>query len=224
MRKVTYGGASSLDNYLARKDDAVDWLLWSKELASVMSDYWKTIDTILMGRRTYEVSLRHGGGAAPDPHITTYVFSRTLRTLSDSNVNLVSSDAAEFVRRLKQPQGKDICLMGGGELAKSMFEADLIDEVGFNIHPVLLGSGIPALPPMSRQINLELVNSRVFQNGCVLVTYRVRHGQRMPRPAASHSGTRFFETTSPPRLFVVTSRGNSLWNVSSQRAITRKHK
>lgn len=55
MRKVTFGGANSLDNYFGRKDDAVDWLMWSKEAASAMTDYWKTIDTVVMGRRTYEV-------------------------------------------------------------------------------------------------------------------------------------------------------------------------
>ena len=64
--------------------------------------------------------------------------------------------------------------MGGGILAKSLFEADLIDEVGFNIHPVLLGSGIPAIPPMNRQVDLEIVKSQVFGNGCVLVTYQVK--------------------------------------------------
>ena len=65
--------------------------------------------------------------------------------------------------------------MGGGELAKSLFEADLIDEIGFNIHPVLLGSGIPLFHPMTRQIDLELKECKPFKNGCVLVTYRVKH-------------------------------------------------
>jgi dihydrofolate reductase len=174
MRKVTFGGASSLDGYLARKDDAVDWLLWSDELASVMADYWKTIDTILMGRKTYEVGLRQNRGSAAYSGITNYVFSRTLAPASDSNATIISADAPAFVRQLKRQEGKDICLMGGGELANSLFEADLIDEVGFNIHPVLLGSGIPAFHVMSRQINLELMASRAFKNGCVLVTYRVR--------------------------------------------------
>src|SRR5579864_2942952 len=78
MRKVTFGGASSLDNHLARADHAVDWLLWSEEAALVTADYWKTIDTVLMGRKTYEVALRHSKGKAPYPGMDTYVFSRTL--------------------------------------------------------------------------------------------------------------------------------------------------
>jgi dihydrofolate reductase len=174
VRKVTFGGANSLDNYLARLDHAVDWLLWGDEAAAVMADYWKTIDTVLMGRKTYEVALRggHGGGY---PGVTTYVFSRTLPAGPRGGATVVSADAADFVRDLKGQGGKDICLMGGGELARPLFEAGLIDEIGFNIHPVLLGSGIPLFHPMGRQIDLELRECRPFKNGCVLVRYRVKH-------------------------------------------------
>jgi dihydrofolate reductase len=174
LRKVTFGGASSLDNYLARPDHAVDWPMWGKEAAAVMTDYWKTIDTVLMGRKTYEVAQRQtrGGGY---PGVASYVFSRTLRGIPEGGATLVSDDAVGFVRELKQRDGKDICLMGGGELARSLFEAGLIDEVGLNIHPVLLGSGIPLFHPMSRQIDLELLECRPFSNGCVLVKYRVKH-------------------------------------------------
>jgi dihydrofolate reductase len=175
MRKVTFGGANSLDNYLARPDHSVDWLLWGDEAAAVMTDYWKTIDTVLMGRKTYEVALRSGHGDAGYPGIKTYVFSRTLPERADGPVTITARDAAEFVRELKQADGKDICVMGGGALAKSLFEAGLIDEIGFNIHPVLLGAGIPLFHPMSRQINLELRECKAFKNGCVLVTYRVKH-------------------------------------------------
>ena len=88
---------------------------------------------------------------------------------------VVSADAVEFVRELKGQPGEDICLMGGGELARTFFEADLIDEIGFNVHPVLLGTGIPLFHPMNRQIDLELLECRPFKNGCVLVKYRVKH-------------------------------------------------
>jgi dihydrofolate reductase len=75
---------------------------------------------------------------------------------------------------LKKADGKDICVMGGGELARSLFEADLIDEIGFNIHPVLLGSGIPLFHELKRQIDLELLECKRFKNGCVYVSYRVK--------------------------------------------------
>jgi dihydrofolate reductase len=175
MRKVTFGGANSLDNFLARPDGAVDWLLWGKEAAAVTSDYWKTIDTVLMGRKTYDAALRSGHGSGAYPGMKTYVFSRTLKKGYEGDVTVVRRDAAKFVRGLKGENGKDICVMGGGELARSLFEAGLIDEIGFNIHPVLLGSGIPLFHAMPRQIDLELRECRAFKNGCVYVSYRVKH-------------------------------------------------
>ena len=74
--------------------------------------------------------------------------------------------------------------MGGGLLAKSLFEANLIDEIGFNIHPVLLGSGIPLFYEMNHQIDLDLIDCNALKNGCVLVTYRVKHGTEKKRTAA----------------------------------------
>ena len=173
MRKVIFGGANSLDNFIARKDDAVDWLLWTKEVSEIMESFWKTIDTVVMGRKTYEVAARSGMGGAY-PGVKNYVFSRTIKELPDG-ITLVSEDAAEFVRRLKNEDGKDICVMGGGVLAKSLFEADVIDEIGLNIHPVILGSGIPLFYEMSRQIDLELIKNQQLSNGCVVLTYQVKH-------------------------------------------------
>jgi dihydrofolate reductase len=187
MRKVTFGGANSLDNYFARKDDAVDWLMWGEEAASVMADFWKSIDTVVMGRRTYEVALRMGAGGGAYPGVKNYVFSRTMKPgvkKVTRNLEFVSEDAAEFVRRLKSQEGKDICVMGGGLLAKSLFEADLIDEIGFNIHPVLLGSGIPVFHEMKRQIDLELIDCKAFKNGTLLVSYRVKHDTEKKRATA----------------------------------------
>jgi dihydrofolate reductase len=185
MRKVTFGGANSLDNYLARPDHAVDWLLFGKEAAAVMADYWRTIDTVLMGRKTYEVALRAGHGDGSYPGMKTYVFSRTLPEESGKGITIIREDAVKFVRALKQQKGKDICLMGGGELARPLFEAGLIDEIGFNIHPVLLGAGIPLFHPMNRQIDLELQECRAFKNGCVYVTYRVKHPKARSRAAST---------------------------------------
>lgn len=173
MRHVTFGVANSLDNFIARKDHAVDWLLWGKEVASITAAYWKTIDTVVMGRKTYEVAVKMGTTAYPG--VKNYVFSRTMRKSPDERVEIVSADAAEFVRKLKKQKGKGICVMGGGELANSLFEAGVIDEIGFNVHPVLLGSGIPLFLPMTRQVNLELLECTPFKNGCVFVRYRVKH-------------------------------------------------
>ncbi|MGH9942956.1 MAG: dihydrofolate reductase family protein [Pyrinomonadaceae bacterium] len=173
MRKVTFGGGNSLDNFIARKDHTTDWLSWSEEVASVSAEFWKTIDTVVMGRKTYEVALKSGTSSYAG--VKNYVFSRTMKESPDKSVEIISEDAAEFVRRLKSKKGKGICVMGGGELAHSLFEANVIDEIGLNIHPVLLGRGIPLFHEMSRQIDLELLDSKTFKNGCVLISYRVKH-------------------------------------------------
>lgn len=174
MREIIFGGANSLDNFLARPDHSVDWLMWGEDAAAVTAEIWKAIDTVLMGRKTYEVAARMGQ-ANGYPGVRNYVFSSTITAPRDSEVVVVREDAVGFVRDLKAQEGKSICLMGGGELARSLFEADLIDVIGFNIHPVLLGAGIPLFHPMSRQIDLELEDCRAFKNGCVYVLYRVRH-------------------------------------------------
>jgi dihydrofolate reductase len=181
MRKVTFGGANSLDNFFARKDDAVDWLMWSDEAAEVMKEYWPKIDCILMGRKTYDVSLKNtppGDAGKLYEGITTYVFSRTLKPGKKDGVEIIGENVEEFVRGLKEQEGKEICVMGGGDLARSLLEAGLIDEIGFNIHPVLLGSGIPLFHEMTRQIDLELIECRPFKNGCVYVLYKVRKPAR----------------------------------------------
>ena len=177
MRKVIFGGANSLDNFIARKDDAVDWLLFSKDVQKIMKDMWENIDTVVMGRKTYEVAQRMGGGGGGGyPGVKTYVFSRTIKKPNKKKLFFVNEDAAAYVRRLKEEkEGKDICVMGGGVLAKSLFEADVIDEISFNIHPVLLGSGIPLFHEMSRQIDLELKECKQLSSGCVLLTYKIKH-------------------------------------------------
>lgn len=106
------------------------------------------------------------------PGVETYLFSRTLKK-SPKGVSLVSEDAGRVVHDLKRRAGKGICLMGGGELACSLFAAGAIDEVGLNIHPVLLGSGVPVFRDPGQRVQLTLSESRVLDGGCVLASYRV---------------------------------------------------
>ena len=172
MRTVTYGAACSLDGFIARTDHSVDWLRWSKDVTAITGRFWKTIDTILMGRKTFEVVAKSGGGAYPG--VKNYVFSRTLHAIDNPKVELIRDDVVTFVARLKKEHGKNICVMGGGELANALFNADLIDEVGLNVHPVLLGTGIPMFPRIRRQLDLDLVKTRQLSEGCVYLLYRVQ--------------------------------------------------
>ncbi len=180
MRTVTYGGAVSLDGFLAGVDGSLDWLHFSKDVQQVMTDYWKDVDTILMGRKTYAVTAGQKSGKAnsgkrKEPAMRTYVFSRTLKSINEPGMELVAGDAVEFVRDLKRAPGKGICLMGGGELAQSLLAAGLVDQVGLNIHPILLGSGIPTFRDAGHRVRLRLTDSRMLEGGCILANYKVMH-------------------------------------------------
>ncbi|MGZ8414873.1 MAG: dihydrofolate reductase family protein, partial [Gemmatirosa sp.] len=153
MRTVTYGAACSLDGYIAAADGGLDWIHFSTDVQTVMGQYWATVDTILMGRKTWEIAAAQAGGGSGDSGgISTYVFSRTLPELERPGVRLVRSDAGAFVRDLKAQPGRGICVMGGGELAASLLAAGVVDEVGLNIHPVLLGAGTPLFRDAGRRI------------------------------------------------------------------------
>lgn len=201
MRIVTYGAACSLDGFIAAKDGSIDWLHFSRDVQDVMTTFWASIDTVLMGRKTWEVATAAGQagdpggengssaakaaeggsdeGAGPSA-VKTYIFSRRMKTISAPGATLVSEDAGEFVRDLKSKKGKGICVMGGGDFARSLFEAGVIDEVGLNIHPILLGSGVPFFLDAGR-IALELVENRTIHGGCVLASYRVKKRGRRAR-------------------------------------------
>jgi dihydrofolate reductase len=170
MRKVTYGTACSLDGFITGPDGELDWLHFSKALQRIMSEYWQTVDTVLMGRKTWEQAAGQGGGGAAWSSIRTYLFSRTLEQ-APAGVELVRGNAGDLVRELKRQSGKDICLMGGGQLARSLFDEGVIDEVSLNIHPVVLGSGVPMFGEAGKRVELELLESRTLDGGCVLVTY-----------------------------------------------------
>jgi dihydrofolate reductase len=184
MRIVTYGGAVSLDGFLAGADGSIDWLHFSNDVQQVLTDYWKDVDTILMGRKTYEVSVaqRRPPAKKPaknpkrkEPAMRTYVFSRTLKSTNDPGVELIAADAAEFVGDLKQRSGKRICLMGGGQLAQPLLAAGLVDEIGLNIHPILLGTGISTFRDPGHRVRLTLTECRQLAGGCILANYKVLH-------------------------------------------------
>ena len=184
MRKVTYGGACSADGFITGADEAIDWLRMSKDVEAIIKQSWQGVDTMLMGRKTFEFgqkfqaqgsrgeSEQETGGGPATPGITSYVFSRTLESVPEG-VELIRDDAAGFVRALKAKPGGDIIVMGGGELGTALIEAGLVDEIGFSIHPLLLGGGTPAFQPMGRRVELELIEARAIAEGCVFVRWRV---------------------------------------------------
>jgi dihydrofolate reductase len=173
MRKVTWGAAVSLDLYLAGPGEALDWLRWSDDAAAISGASWQGVDTLLMGRKTYEFAAKSGGaGDGGESRIKTYIFSSTMAE-APAGAELVREDAAGFVRALKDGEGGDIIVMGGGALGSVLIEGGVVDELGLNVHPILLGGGIPLFRPMARRIEAELIETRPIAKGCVFLRYRL---------------------------------------------------
>src|SRR5216110_3526185 len=108
MRTVTYGAACSLDGFITGPGENMDWLHHSADVMEIMRRYWQDVDTILMGRKTYDFARTAGGGPALPGITGTYVFSRTLQAIDAPDAMLVSNDAGDFVRDLKGRPGKGI--------------------------------------------------------------------------------------------------------------------
>lgn len=171
MRKIILYIASSLDGYIARKDHSIDWLFTDQDYG--YKEFYTSIDTALMGRKTYDEMLKmEGGNFIPDKQV--YVFSQKIDKAVYANYDVVKSDMAGFTRSLLKKPGKDIWLVGGGEIIKIFLENKLIDEIINSIHPALIGSGIPLFPPGNYSVNLEVAECIKFNSGLVQLKYVVK--------------------------------------------------
>ncbi len=173
MRKVILGLGISLDGYIARPDGAVDFLFMPKDYS--MGPFFKTIDTALMGRKTYDVAMKMGGGFGGP--MASYVFSRTLPPGERDGLIFTSESPAAVVGQLRQRGGKHIWLMGGGELVRDLLRADLVDELYIGVVPVLIGEGIPLFPSGFPQRNFALVKNQTFSKGLIALTYKRVRGK-----------------------------------------------
>jgi len=172
LRKVIYGVGISLDGYIARPDGSVDFLFMPSDYS--MSAFFKRIDVAIMGRKTYEVGMKLGGGKISSPGMMCYVFSQTLPSDAPGGVTIVRETPKVFMAAL-QKKGKDIWLMGGGELARAFLRDDLVDELYLGILPVLIGEGIPTFPAGFPQREFALVENRSYSKGMIGLRYeRVR--------------------------------------------------
>lgn len=176
MRKVILGLAASLDGYIARENGDVDWLKMEDltEGAEEMKEFFASIDTIFWGRKTLSKGEEMGGDINMYGKVMNYVFSYTPRQSEIENLVFISENVVEFVENLKRQDGKNILLMGGGNLAKTLFEEGLIDELIIGIQPVILGKGIPLFLPQERQMELERLDVKMRESGTVQISYRVK--------------------------------------------------
>jgi dihydrofolate reductase len=190
MRRIRYGVAMSLDGYIADAKEGFDWIVMDPDIdfAAIFAKF----DTLLMGRRTYEVTKAMtqagggGGGGDEMQGMTTIVFSRTLKQRDHPDVTIVSDDWEDAVRALREKPGKDIWLFGGGDLFRTMLDAGLVDGLDVAVIPVLLGGGIPLLASPAKNAKLRLTQHMLYKkSGIVSLEYDV-----VPQRKAKQSGTK----------------------------------
>jgi dihydrofolate reductase len=169
MRKVVLGLGTSLDGYIARPDGAVDFLFMPKDYS--MAAFFATVDTAVMGRKTYDVARRLGGGDFGASAMKSYVFSHSQPPGEHGGVTFVNESPKNFLDELRKRSGKNIWLMGGGELVRDFLKEDLVDELYIGIVPVLLGEGIPLFPSGFPQREFSLLENKTFSKGLISLNY-----------------------------------------------------
>lgn len=190
MREIVYYVASTLDGFIAHQDGSFTGFPWDDGFGADLrarfpetfpvhlggptgpGDANQLFDTVLMGRRTYEVALREGI-TSPYPSLAQYVFSRTLARSPDPHVTVTDEDPVTLATALKEQSGRAIWLCGGATLASALFTAGLVDRLIVKLNPVVFGAGIPLLGSASAQRALTLTESQVYPSGHALLDYHV---------------------------------------------------
>ena len=176
MRKIKLYIASSLDSYIAGENGNIDWLFSDSDYG--YAKFYDSIDTILIGRKTYDQSLTFE--EYPYKGKKVYVFTRSTEEKENKNVTYdveyIDEDIPSFARLLIQQSSvekKDIWLLGGGEIVSILLNAGLVDEIILSIHPIILGKGVPLFPSIKKRVKLQLQQSIPFKSGLVQLCYYV---------------------------------------------------
>ena len=180
MRKIIVYIAVSADGYIARPDGDVEWLNRRPDTIDYgMGEFYKTIDTVLFGRKTYDWAVNYSKthniqGGVFDRSVANYIFSRNPPKDPAEGVEFVSEPLEPFIRKLRATPGKHIWMMGGGELIASFLDSGEIDEFDIHVIPVFIGEGIPLIAPRQRDLPLRLLECRSFDDGVIRTRYSVR--------------------------------------------------
>jgi dihydrofolate reductase len=171
MRRVLYRVAASFDGYIAGPRGELDWII--RDPAVDLAKVYESVDTVLLGRRTYELTRQPGAPPWPQEW-QIYVFSRTLTPEEHPGVTVVSADAGPRVAALRAAPGREIWLFGGGSLFRSLLVAKQVDIVEVVVIPVLLGGGIPLLEAGGPLTRLSLQHVQAYPSGLVSLRYEIR--------------------------------------------------
>lgn len=182
MRKVIVSNYVTLDGFFAGPNGEWDWFVWDEETAKYSKELLSSIDTILFGRVTYELMASYWPTASPateDPiiidamnNLPKIVFSKTLEKVEWKKSRLIKGNIADEVAQLKQQPGKDMVIYGSGSIVSTLTQLGLIDDYRIFVNPVVLGSGKPLFKDIKDRLNLELLTTKTFDCGVVLLHYQ----------------------------------------------------
>ena len=176
MRKVILYSAISIDGMIAKEDGSVDWL---DELPNPDKldygyfDFYKKIDTTIMGNKTYQQVLGFDV-PFPYPDKENFVLTRNSALQADENVQFISKDPVSFVHELKSKEGADIWLIGGGAINALFLNNNLVDELKLSIIPVVLGNGIPLFNGPVDLSKFQFLESKAYNTGVVSLVYQAK--------------------------------------------------
>jgi dihydrofolate reductase len=177
MAELIYHVAITLDNFIADLDGKADdsiFLYKGDHITDFTSDI-QQYDAVLMGGKTYEFGFQFGlkPGEPGYKGLKHYVFSNTMQFESNAEVELVRSNAVDFIENLKRKENDKLWLCGGGQLAGSLIEQKLIDQLVLKVNPVMIGAGIPLFGGVKPRVRLELVDTKEYANGVIKPTYNI---------------------------------------------------
>lgn len=170
VRKIILTVAVSLDGFIEGTNGEYDWCFQDQDYG--LSDFFKKVDAIFMGRKSYEMMQGMGEGPAGFPKLKEYIFSTTLDKVKQGTI-LIKTNIKEEIEKIKNEKGKDIWLFGGAGLTASLMNLKLVDEISLAVHPILLGGGKPLFSELTGRIPLKLVDSKTYSTGLVSLTYHL---------------------------------------------------
>ncbi len=174
MHKIILGVAVSLDGFIEGPNGEYDWCFTDQDYG--LSEFFQRVDSIFMGRRSWEMMQSMGDAPPGFPKLKEYIFSTTLEKVHDG-ATLIKSNIKEEVEKIKNNSsaGKDIWLFGGAGLTASLMNLGLVDEFSLAVHPILLGSGKPLFNNLLKRIHLDLTDTKTYSTGLVSLTYRIKN-------------------------------------------------
>src|SRR5438552_13903479 len=177
MRKLVLSVAVSLDGFIEGPNGEYDWCIIDPDYN--WNEFLARFDTIFVGRKTYEMSLKLESRPAGFPKYKEYIFSTTLEEVKEG-ATLIKKDIKTVVEKIKKEKGKDIWLFGGAGLTTSLMNVGLIDELSLAVHPIILGEGKPLFNKIKDRIKLHLVDALSYSTGLVSLTYIVKQRTQAP--------------------------------------------